>query len=77
MRKAETTPKKLLLLPLIPMLAFGIAAYVEHSKEIPIGVAAPTIVVVEHTDPAPVEPIVIERAPLRNPDDCPACVMSL
>lgn len=74
MRKAETTPKRLLLLPLIPALAFGLAAYVDH-----VSTAPPAIRLVEvvETQPAPVDPIVIV-APERTPDnECRGCVLSL
>jgi hypothetical protein len=47
MRKAETTPKRLLLLPLIPALAFGLAAYVDH-----VSTAPPAIRLVEVVGPA-------------------------
>ena len=75
MRKAETAhSKKLLLLSLIPMLAFGVVEYVDQRSEVSIGVAYG-----EPALPAPVENIPIDQAPGLTPDDgqCHGCVMSL
>lgn len=75
MRKAETAPKKLLVLSLIPMLAFGAVAYLDqHSEVVMDGVA--------YVEPAPIVPvkiIPIDQAPDLTPDDaqCRACAMSL
>ncbi len=74
MRKAETTPKKLLFLSLIPMLAFGVVAYVDQSSVVVMNGVA-------DVEPAPVEPvkiIPIDQAPDLTPDHgCRGCVMSL
>lgn len=75
MRKAETPhSKKLLLLSLIPMLAFGVVEVLDRTSEV-VGVA--------YVEPvsevtAPVVRIPIDQAPEpTRGDDCPACVMSL
>lgn len=72
MRKAETAPKKLLFLPLIPALALGIVS-VASQLVAPTSVA--TIAQV-HLAPAPRAPIDLPPAPVLDVDPCHACVTS-
>lgn len=71
--------RKLLLLPLVPALAFGI---VEVANRISMPAAAPTTsaqpaVIVEHVAPAPVKKILIPEppAPVLEPE-CRGCATS-
>ncbi len=73
MRNAETAPKKLLLLPLIPALALGILCVATQ-------IVAPTSTAsIEqvHVAPAPVASIDQPPAPVVDANPCNACVTSL
>lgn len=68
MRKAESTPSKLLLLPLIPALAFGIVELANH-----VSIPTATITVLEQ--PAPVKRVI--EAPVPPPEpECRGCTLS-
>ncbi len=78
MRKAEATPSKLLLLPLIPALAFGIVEIASRismpaPSVVVIEPATPKVVIVEETAPAKV---VIEPPILVLEPECRGCTLS-
>lgn len=73
MRKAELSPLKLLLLPLIPALALGIV-------DVASKITTPDQIVSIERDPGPppnLAPIEHPPAPVLAPEPCAACAMSL